>query len=139
MGCVCFEKQALIVGRGKIMPECTKRKACSKKAQVWGRRYGLSEKLRLGVAHSTTNNIVPLKQMEYGFGYIKIRYPYSPYSTYLRRTIPTSGTANYCVERMQEILHHLIHSTKLPPSTVKPSVTTGDQCTEAQAVSCWQP
>ena len=31
--------------------------------------------------------IVPLKKIEYGFGYIIIRSPYTPYSIYLRRTI----------------------------------------------------
>ena len=31
--------------------------------------------------------IVPLKQMEYGFGYVIIRSPYIPYSVYLRWTI----------------------------------------------------
>ena len=30
--------------------------------------------------------IVPLKQTEYGFGYIIIRSPYTPYSIYLRGT-----------------------------------------------------
>ena len=30
---------------------------------------------------------VPLKEIEYGFGYITIRSPHTPYSTYLRGTI----------------------------------------------------
>ena len=35
--------------------------------------------------------IVPLKQIESGFGYIIIRSPYTPYSTYLRGTIGRVG------------------------------------------------
>ena len=31
--------------------------------------------------------MVPLKLIEYGFGHIIIRYPYTPYSIYLRGTI----------------------------------------------------
>ena len=32
-------------------------------------------------------HIVPLKSIEYGFGYVLIRPPYTPYSIYLRGTI----------------------------------------------------
>ena len=32
----------------------------------------------------TLAHTVPLKSIEYGFGYIIIRSPYTPYSTYLR-------------------------------------------------------
>ena len=31
-------------------------------------------------------NIVPLKQIEYGFGYLFVRFPSTPYSMYLRGT-----------------------------------------------------
>ena len=34
--------------------------------------------------------IVPLKQIEYGFGYIIIRSSYTPYSIYLRETVGLS-------------------------------------------------
>ena len=36
-------------------------------------------------------SIVPLNQIEYGFGYIIIRSPYFPYSIYLRGTIYSHG------------------------------------------------
>ena len=37
--------------------------------------------------NTTTPLIVPLKKIEYGFGYTIIRSPYTPYSIYLRGTI----------------------------------------------------
>ena len=46
--------------------------------------------------------MVPLKQIEFGFGYILIRSPYTPYSIYLRGTIipipqsPHPASASKC-------------------------------------------
>ena len=39
------------------------------------------------LASDSVGAIAPLKQIEYGFGYVIIRCPYTPYSIYLRRTI----------------------------------------------------
>ena len=40
-------------------------------------------------------DIVPLKQIEYGFGHFTIRFPYIAYSIYLRGTI---GLTEYRVQ-----------------------------------------
>ena len=36
------------------------------------------------LASDSVGAIAPLKQIEYGFGYVIIRCPYTPYSIYLR-------------------------------------------------------
>ena len=41
-----------------------------------------------GTFQSPEQCIVPFKEIEYGFGYIIIRSPCTPYSIYIRRTIP---------------------------------------------------
>ena len=47
--------------------------------------------------------IVPLKEIEYGFGYAVTRSPYTPYSIYLTGTI----------QWMEEILHHIVYPISL--------------------------
>ena len=51
--------------------------------KVWDSELGLQG----GERFVKLKHIVPLKYIEYGFGYIIIRSPCTPYSIYLRGTI----------------------------------------------------
>ena len=65
--------------------------------------------------------IVPLKQIEHGFGYIRIRSPYTLYSIYLRGTIYDSFHNDHCRDALVSTCLNLYIYEPLHPSTPNPS------------------
>ena len=58
---------------------------------LWG------SELRLWASYRV---VVPFNQIEYGFGHIVIRSPYTPYSVYLKGTIRGCGNVRTAGKRL---------------------------------------